>query len=355
MKRKIKVLIVDDSAFMRKSLSIMLSKEPNIEIVGTAKDGKEGYKFAKELRPDVITLDVEMPVMDGLTALKLIMKDAPTSVIMVSSLTTDGAEATLKAFEYGAVDFFSKEQSFVNVNIAKIKDDLIRKIKSIVYQKWNTAHSGNSALTKTPLDVASTTSRGVLPKTEYSAIALGVSTGGPISLQKIIPLLSEDINVPMFIVQHMPPKFTKSLADRLNGMSKLTVKEAEHGDIIKKNFVYIAPGGKHMGFVKVGIDIKILLSDEPTTSLHRPSVDVMFKSAISIYGKKMLGVIMTGMGKDGLEGITELKKIGGSCLAQNASSCVVYGMPKAVVDAGYADIIVPLEQIANKINSVFKK
>ncbi len=355
MKRKIKVLIVDDSAFMRKSLSIMLSKEPNIEIVGTAKDGKEGYKFAKELRPDVITLDVEMPVMDGLTALKLIMKDAPTSVIMVSSLTTDGAEATLKAFEYGAVDFFSKEQSFVNVNIAKIKDDLIRKIKSIVYQKWNIAHSNNSALTKTPLDVASTTSRGVLPKTEYSAIALGVSTGGPISLQKVIPLLSEDINVPMFIVQHMPPKFTKSLADRLNGMSKLTVKEAEHGDIVKKNFVYIAPGGKHMGFVKIGIDIKILLSDEPSTSLHRPSVDVMFKSAISIYGKKMLGVIMTGMGKDGLEGITELKKIGGSCLAQNASSCVVYGMPKAVVDAGYADIIVPLEQIANKINSVFKK
>ncbi len=355
MKRKIKVLIVDDSAFMRKSLSIMLSKEPNIEIVGMAKDGKEAYELAKELHPDVITLDVEMPVMDGLTALKLIMKDAPTSVIMVSSLTTDGAEATLKAFEYGAVDFFSKEQSFVNVNIAKIKDDLIRKIKSIVYQKWNIAYSNNSALTKTPLDVASTTSRGVLPKTEYSAIALGVSTGGPISLQKIIPLLSEDINVPMFIVQHMPPKFTKSLADRLNSMSKLTVKEAEHGDIIKKNFVYIAPGGKHMGFVKVGVDIKILLSDEPTTSLHRPSVDVMFKSAISIYGRKVLGVIMTGMGKDGLEGITELKKIGGSCLAQNASSCVVYGMPKAVVDAGYADIIVPLEQIANKINSVLKK
>ena len=354
MKRKIKVLIVDDSAFMRKSLSIMLSKEPNIEIVGTAKDGKEGYEFAKSLRPDVITLDVEMPVMDGLTALKLIMKDAPTSVIMVSSLTTDGAESTLKAFEYGAVDFFSKEQSFVSVSITKIKDDLIRKIKSIVYQKWNTAHIFNSALTKSPHDVASTTSRGVLPKIGYNAIALGVSTGGPISLQKVIPLLSENLNVPIFIVQHMPPKFTKSLADRLDGMSKLSVKEAEHGDVVKKNFVYIAPGGKHMVFVKIGVDVKILLSDEPTTSLHRPSVDVMFKSAISIYGKKMLGAIMTGMGKDGLEGIAELKKIGGNCLAQNANSCVVYGMPKAIVDAGYADIVVPLEQIANKINMVFK-
>ena len=354
MKRKIKVLIVDDSAFMRKSLSIMLSKEPNIEIIGTAKDGKEGYEFAKELRPDVITLDVEMPVMDGLTALKLIMKDAPTAVIMVSSLTTDGAEATLKAFEYGAVDFFSKEQSFVSVNITKIKDNLIRKIKSIVYQKWNTAHTTDSALTKTSLGVASTTSRGVLPKIGYNAIALGVSTGGPISLQKVIPMLSENLNIPIFIVQHMPPKFTKSLADRLNGMSKLTVKEAEHGDIVKKNFVYIAPGGKHMVFVKIGVDVKILLSDEPATSLHRPSVDVMFTSAISIYGRKMLSVIMTGMGKDGLEGITELKKLGGSCLAQNSSSCVVYGMPKAVIDAGFADIVVPLEQIANKINSVFK-
>ncbi len=354
MKRKIKVLIVDDSAFMRKSLSIMLSKEPNIEIIGTAKDGKEGYELAIKLHPDVITLDVEMPVMDGLTALKLIMKDAPTAVIMVSSLTTDGAEATLKAFEYGAVDFFSKEQSFVSVNITKIKDDLIRKIKSIVYQKWNTAHTIDSALTKTPLGVASTTSRGVLPKIGYNAIALGVSTGGPISLQKVIPMLSEHLNVPIFIVQHMPPKFTKSLADRLNGMSKLTVKEAEHGDIVKKNYVYIAPGGKHIGFIKIGVDVKILLSDEPDTSLHRPSVDVMFNSAISIYGRKMLGVIMTGMGKDGLEGIKELKKLGGSCLAQNASSCVVYGMPKAIIDAGHADIVVPLEQIANKINSVFK-
>ena len=354
MKRKIKVLIVDDSAFMRKSLSIMLSKEPNLEIVGTAKNGKEAYEFAKQLRPDVITLDVEMPVMDGLTALKLIMKDAPTAVIMVSSITTDGAEATLKAFEYGAVDFFSKEQSFVSVNITNIKDELIRKIKSIVYQKWNTEQTKDSTFTNTPLVVASTTTRGVLPNIGFNAIALGVSTGGPISLQKVIPFLSENLNVPMFIVQHMPPKFTKSLADRLNGMSKLTVKEAEHGDIVNKNTVYIAPGGKHMSFVKIGIDVKILLNDEPTTSLHRPSVNVMFNSAISIYGKKMLGVIMTGMGKDGLEGITELKRLGGKCMAQNESSCVVYGMPKAVVDAGFADIIVPLEQIANKINSVFK-
>jgi two-component system chemotaxis response regulator CheB len=170
MKRKIKVLIVDDSAFMRKSLSILLSSDPNIEIVGTGKDGKDGYNLAKELRPDIITLDVEMPVMDGLTALKLIMKDVPTPVIMVSSITTEGAESTLKAFEYGAIDFISKEQSFVSVNITSIKDELIRKIKSIVYQKWNTIHAQTSALGKTPTGAASTASRGVLPKIGYNSI-----------------------------------------------------------------------------------------------------------------------------------------------------------------------------------------
>lgn len=352
MKRKIKVLIVDDSAFMRKSLSIMLSRDINIEIIGAAKNGKEGYDLAKSLRPDIITLDVEMPVMDGLTALKLIMKDAPTSVIMVSSITTEGAESTLKAFEYGAIDFISKEQSFVSVNITNIKDELIRKIKSIVYHKWNTASKSGSTLNKSSAPISPVT-KGTLPNIRYNAIALGVSTGGPISLQKVIPLLSENINVPVFIVQHMPPKFTKSLADRLNGMSKLTVKEAEHGDLIAINTVYIAPGGKHINFVKMGSSTKIILSDDPT-SLHRPSVDVMFHSALAIYGKNMLGVIMTGMGKDGLEGITELKKLGGNCLAQNESTCIVYGMPKAVVDAGFADVIAPLDQIANKINTVFK-
>lgn len=352
MKRKIKVLVVDDSAFMRKSLSIMLSRDTNIEVIGTAKNGKEGYDLAKSLRPDIITLDVEMPVMDGLTALKLIMKDAPTSVIMVSSITTEGAESTLKAFEYGAVDFISKEQSFVSVNITNIKDELIRKIKSIVYHKWNTTNKLSSTLNKSSTPTPSVT-KGALPNIRYNAIALGVSTGGPISLQKVIPLLSENLNVPMFIVQHMPPKFTKSLADRLNGMSKLNVKEAEHGDVVANNNVYIAPGGKHINFVKMGSSTKIILADEPT-SLHRPSVDIMFHSALAIYGKNMLGVIMTGMGKDGLQGITELKKLGGNCLAQNENSCIVYGMPKAVVDAGFADAIVPLDQIANKINMVFK-
>ncbi len=353
MKRKIKVLIVDDSAFMRKSLSIMLESDPNIEIIGVGKDGEEGYNLAKELRPDIITLDVEMPKMDGLTALKLIMKNAPTSVIMVSSITTDGADATFKALEYGASDFISKEQSFVSVSITKIKEDLIRKVKNIVYHKWNTNNTNRSLLlNKQKIDNTTIRSRGILPKLGYTAIALGVSTGGPISLQKVIPLLSENINVPMFVVQHMPPKFTKSLADRLNGMSKVEVKEAEDKEIVKKNVVYIAPGGRHVHLRNFNGSVQILLRDDPETSLHKPSVDNMIQSATKIYGKKLLSVIMTGMGKDGLESIKELKKMGGKCIAQDEESCVVYGMPKAIVDAGLADTIEPLEKIANRINSV---
>jgi len=311
---------------MRKSLSIMLESDPNIEIIGVGKDGEEGYKLAKELKPDIITLDIEMPKMDGLTSLKLIMKDAPTSVIMVSSITTDGAEATL---------------------------DLIRKIKSIVYHKWNSTNTNKgSLLNGTKRDIATPQPSSVLPKMGYRAIALGVSTGGPISLQKVIPNLSEHIDVPIFIVQHMPPKFTKSLADRLNGMSKVEVKEAEDKEVVRKNVVYIAPGGRHIHFRNFNGTVQVLLKDDPENSLHRPSVDNMIKSATKIYGKKLLSVIMTGMGKDGLESIKELKKLGGKCIAQDEQSCVVYGMPRAIVEAGCADTIEPLEKIANKINSV---
>jgi two-component system chemotaxis response regulator CheB len=353
LKRKIKVLIVDDSAFMRKSLSIMIESDPNIEVVGVGKDGEDGFRLAKELKPDIITLDVEMPRMDGLTALKLIMKEAPTAVIMVSSITTDGADATIKAFEYGAIDFISKEQSFVSVSITKIKEELIRKIKSIVYQRWSRANSfRGSILNREKNESVAPKPSGVLPKMGYTAVALGISTGGPISLQKVIPFLSDRMNVPMFIVQHMPPKFTKSLADRLNGMSKVEVKEAEHGETVRKNVVYIAPGGRHIHFKSVGGNVQIVLRDDPEKTLHRPSVDNMIQSAAKIYGKKLLTVIMTGMGKDGLEGIKEVKALGGKCIAQDEHSCVVYGMPKAVVDNGLADVIEPLDKIANKINSV---
>lgn len=349
--RKIKALVVDDSAFMRKSISIMLESDPDIKVVATARDGEEGYNLAKSIRPDIITLDIEMPRMDGLTALKKIMNDCPTSVLMLSSLTTEGADVTIKALEYGAVDFIPKELSFVNVNIIKIKEDLIGKIKEIVKQR-----SVRERLKRVQkLIPDSSPGRQIrqadLPQIGYKAISLGISTGGPFSLQKLIPALSGKIKCPIFIVQHMPPKFTKSLAERLNGLSELEVKEGEDNEKIRNGVVYIAPGGFHMTIFKDSAGFnRIKISSEPSTTLHRPSVDIMSKSVIEVYGKYTLGVIMTGMGKDGLEGITKLKSIGGYSLVQDERTCVVYGMPKAVVDAGLADVIAPLEKISKYIN-----
>lgn len=347
---KTRVLIVDDSAFMRKSLSLMLSSDPSVEIVATARDGAEAIEKVKSMKPDVVTLDIEMPVMDGLTALKRIMTECPTPVIMVSSLTTEGADATIKALELGAVDFIPKEMSYVSINISKIKDDLIHKVKVIAKQ----SRLRNRILKfRTPSDGAPEAPRKALvtPSIGIKSVALGISTGGPLSLQQVIPLLPERMRVPMFIVQHMPPKFTKSLADRLDGMSKVKVKEAEHDEEVKPGCVYIAPGGFHMHVKEAGIGrVKIQISEEPSGTLHRPAVDVMMKSVFAIYGKNMLGVIMTGMGKDGYEGIKELKQAGGYAIAQDEESCVVYGMPKAIVDGGLADAILPLKNIADTIS-----
>lgn len=349
----IKILIVDDSAFMRKSLSIMLSSDPEIEIIGTARDGLEGYEMALKLKPDLITLDIEMPRMDGLTALGKIMKECPTSVLMVSSLTTEGAEATIKALELGAVDFIPKEMSYVSVNIVKIKEDLIRKVKVIVKERVLRSRLSRirTISGRQPEQKPVISKMGVIPKAGFKSIALGISTGGPLSLQKVIPLLELNVNIPMFIVQHMPPKFTKSLADRLNSLSKLSVKEAEDGETVKNGVVYIAPGGYHMKIVKsAGGVVSIKITEQPSDTLHRPSVDIMMSSVVEVYGKYTLGVIMTGMGKDGLEGIKKLKDIGGYSIAQDEDSCVVYGMPKAIVDANLADVVSPLDKIAGYIN-----
>lgn len=358
LQQKIRVVVVDDSAFMRKSLSMMLESDDSISVIGTARDGIEGYELVKKEKPDIVTMDIEMPRMDGLTSLKKIMKDCPTSVLMVSSLTTEGAEATLKALEYGAVDFISKEMSFVSINIAKIKDDLIRKVKSIVLHKRSVERIKRIqtfSLRATSTEIKTIQNK-TIPLLDYKAITIGISTGGPLSLQKVIPKLSGKIVVPIFIVQHMPPHFTKSLADRLNSLSELEVKEAANGDVVQAGNVYIAPGGFHM-LIKSGNphSAVIKISEMPADTLHRPSVDVMVDSVVDFYGKRTLGIIMTGMGKDGLNGITKLKNLGGTCIAQDEESCVVYGMPKAIVDAGFADAVLSLEEIPKLLNKVFAK
>ncbi len=352
MESMIKILVIDDSAFMRKSLSLLLESDPEIEVIDTAVDGLDGLEKVKRLKPDIVTLDVEMPKMDGITALGRIMQECPTPVLMVSSLTTEGAEITLKALELGAVDFIPKTMSFASISINSIRDDLINKVKEI-YKNKNVLTRINR-LNKISFPKTSLTQTGIqnkLPSLEYKAIAIGISTGGPISLQKVIPELSGQINIPIFIVQHMPPKFTQSLAQRLNTLSALEVKEAENIEEVRNGVVYIAPGGRHFSLIKdKSGKILVKISDLPTDVLHKPSVDVMLDSVQAIYGKNVLGIIMTGMGKDGLEGIKKIKKLGGHCIAQDEKSSVVYGMPRAIVDNGLADVIASLENLPNIIN-----
>lgn len=372
---KIKVLIVDDSIFMRKALESLLSGEPDIEIVGLAKNGKEGVEMAEQFHPDVITMDIEMPTMDGITALELIMKKNPTPVIMVSSLTKEGADATLKALDLGAVDFMTKDsQSFGGADIERGLKDKIRKFaknKSLVRLLTHSAPSQSQQVPSYKLSGTFATQaphvstpfahgaqggntdgskRVVINKTGIKrVVALGTSTGGPQSLQRVIPLLPADLGVPVVVTQHMPPNFTQSLASRLNTLSKVEVVEAQGKEKLEPNVVYIAKGGYHLKFKKVGPSVYTELSTEPSNVFNIPGVDVMVDSIAELYGKECLGVIMTGMGSDGCKGLTNLKRMGGTIIAQNEPSCIVYGMPRAVVEAGIADEIVPLDEIAARI------
>ncbi len=353
-------MVVDDSAFMRKAISVMLESDPEIEVVGMAHNGEDGIEMAAKLKPDLITLDIEMPRMDGLTALRRIMEDNPTPVMMISSLTTEGAAATLEALSLGAVDFIPKQLSYVALDIVKIKDELLSKVKHIARNKPR--RPGISA--RRPISISPAAKKPVpvsvlgpetqkKPKKRINIVAIGTSTGGPPALQAIIPLLPKNLPVPVTVVQHMPATFTKSLAERLNSLSKVEVKEAEHGEALSPGVVYIARGGKHMTVRFNSSSYSIDLSDEPSTTLHRPAVDVMVKSVAEIYGSAVLGIILTGMGNDGLEGLRLVKQKGGVVLAQNEESCVVYGMPRAVVENNLADRVLPLEQIASEIVSYF--
>ncbi|MCD6163489.1 MAG: chemotaxis response regulator protein-glutamate methylesterase [candidate division Zixibacteria bacterium] len=355
---QIKVLVVDDSAFMRKAISMLLESDPDIKVVGTANNGLEGIEMVKKLKPDIVTLDIEMPRMDGLTALKHIMNENPTPVMMLSSLTTDGASATLEAFSLGAVDFIPKQLSFVALDIVNIKEELLKKIKDIALNKARLIRAfRNKNSSKPTISVATTMGASSLKskgkKLNASIIAIGVSTGGPPALQAIIPLLPKNLPVPVTVVQHMPPLFTKSLAERLNSLSKVNVKEAEQGEQLNPGTVYIAPGDKHLLVRKMPSLSQVRLSDEPTDTLHKPAVDVMVKSVAEGYGSRVLGVILTGMGADGLEGMRLVKSKGGAVFAQNEETCIVYGMPRAVVENNLADRVVPLQHMASEIVNCF--
>lgn len=345
----IRLLVVDDSAFMRKAIENMVKNAPDIQIVGFGRNGKEAVELAEKLSPDVITLDIEMPIMDGLEALRQIMSKCPTSVIMVSSLTTEGAEATLKALELGAVDFLAKDKSFASFGVMKLEDQIIEKIRQFATKKHFKRPSA-----KQPDKTITTFTTPKVGLGSKKVVAIGTSTGGPQSLQKVIPLLPTSLNKPVLVVQHMPPNFTASLANRLNTLSQLTVVEAQGKEKLEPNTVYIAKGGFHLKIKKIGTNYYTEVTNEPSNMLHIPSVDVMIDSVAENFGRDALGVIMTGMGSDGLKGLQKLKGLGGAVIAQNQETCVVYGMPRAVVEAGIADEVVPLEAIPNFIVSYCK-
>lgn len=357
------VLVVDDSAFMRKAISMMLESDPDIKVIGMAHNGEEGVELVQKLKPDVVTLDIEMPRMDGLTALKHIMEKNPTPVMMVSSLTTDGASATLDALNLGAVDFIPKQLSFVALDIVKIKEELLGKIKHIAKNK-RILMSRMRLRTKRPMaDISGPKKKNYLtskPKPlvcsghgNRSIIAIGSSTGGPPALQAIIPKLPRNLPVPVTVVQHMPPTFTKSLADRLNSLSSVQVIEASGNEPLEAGVVYIAPGDKHLLVKGSALKSRIVLSDVPSDTLHKPAVNVMMKSVAESHGRTTLGVILTGMGSDGTEGLRDVKQKGGCIFAQNEESCVVYGMPRSVVEANLADKIVHIDKMAEEIVNLF--
>ena len=356
MTRTINVIVVDDSAFMRKSLSMMLESDPQIKVVATARNGREGIEKIRQFHPDLVTMDIEMPEMDGLTALRTIMKEMPVPVLMVSSLTTEGAQATLEALNLGAVDFIPKELSYVSLDIAKIKEELITKVKQIAQSKslqfrLQRIRAG-SARPAAPAGGAARSTSVASGRKDLRAVVVGISTGGPFALLQTLPRIPKDFPLGIAIVQHMPPKFTRSMAERLNGLSALEVKEAEPGDVLRPGLVLIAPGGMHMTFASNGKGTSVVIGPEPSGTLYRPCADVMMLSAVEAFRAPLLGLIMTGMGKDGLEGLKQIKRNGGYVVAQNEESCVVYGMPRAAVDEGIADAVLPLDEIPKALMKI---
>jgi len=348
--KKIKVLVVDDSFFMRKMISDILMSSGVIEVIDTAKNGLEAVEKTAKLLPDVVTLDVEMPKMNGLEALQKIMANNPVPIIMLSSLTKSGADTTIKALAYGAFDFVAKPSGAISFDIADIKNELIDKIL-LAYNQRNKLIKQSSISNENNSYPVRDKAITYLKNNDW-IVAIGTSTGGPKALQEVITKIPKDFPYPILIVQHMPPGFTKSLADRLNSLSEITVVEAKDQELIKPGTAYIAPGNYHMLISSKANGHYITLNQMAPVSGHRPSVDVMFESLASVSLKKVF-VIMTGMGSDGTKGLIKTKKDGDIAIAQDENTCVVYGMPKTAVQSGLVDITVPVYQIHNNIiNSV---
>lgn len=356
MTRKIKVLVIDDSAFMRKILSDIIMSDGRCEVVGKAANGLEGLDMIKELKPDVLTVDVEMPKLNGINMLKELYKTTKIPAIMISSLTKDGAKETLEALSLGAVDFITKPENIFGIKSSEIQKDLVDKIVTAAdIPSWKIT---KSAIRVSPVQLdANSTGNDVADLTGYSdhvdqLITIGTSTGGPKALQNVLSHIEKNINAPILIVQHMPKGFTASLATRLNGLSQIHVKEAEDGDILRKGVAYIAPGDRHMLIQRMNRHkYKIILDDSERVKGHKPCHDKTLKSVAEEFIHPTVNVIMTGMGADGSEGLKELTK-NLTCynIAQDKETCVVFGMPRSVINLNLAHEVTELKNISHILN-----
>lgn len=370
IQKKYKVVVVDDALLMRKVVSDILTESGKFEVIGTASDGRSGLKLIEKLKPDVVTLDVEMPFMDGVECLKEVMKACPTPAIMISSITYEGGFKAMQALDAGAFDYVQKPKAQFSSSLKKVSEDIIKKAQAAVesgyikkFLKKTAIGSGSNRKLeniKSAQGSASITSlmppklAKVLSFKDY-VIVIGISTGGPPCVTDIFANLPEN-SPPVLVVQHMPENFTKAFAERVNAQSKMNVKEAEHGDIVERGKGFIAPGHSHMElFRDLQGQLKVKLSKKPNVSGHRPSADVLFENAAKHCGKKTIGVIMTGMGRDGATQLKVLKDLGAHTIAQDQESCVVYGMPKMAILEDAADEVLSLTNIIERLKGIASK
>jgi len=341
--RVTKVLVVDDSAYVRKTIRQMLSRSPNLQVVGTARDGEEALQLVQELRPDVVTVDLIMPGMDGAEFTQRVMAVHPVPVVILS-IASESSERVLAALDAGAIDFIQKPTALATEKVFEIADELILKVQAAA--EAPIARAPRQAVIEVPLQRDTRRQR----RDAFDIVVIGISTGGPQGLKSIIPRLPADLPVPIAIVLHMPVGYTEMYARRLDETSALTVSEAREGDFLSPGSVLVAPAGRHLTFSRNG-DSRVCahLDLRPLDTPHRPSVDVLFQSAAEVFGKRVLGVVMTGMGADGREGAAWIKARGGAILTEAEESCVVYGMPRAVVEAGLSDAAVNLDRMAEAI------
>ncbi|TCO59015.1 two-component system chemotaxis response regulator CheB [Caldanaerobacter subterraneus] len=352
MKKKIRVLVVDDSAFMRRCLKDILENEEDMEVIDTARDGNEAVKKAVELRPDVITLDINMPVMDGLTALQYIMSLAPCPVVIISSLSTEGALTTFEALELGAVDFVAKPGGTVSLGIKQLADEIVSKVRIAALSNKELLSSSRNfkkLLKRRNQEVTRKVYENKISKKEI-VVVIGVSTGGPKTLMEILPYLPSDFPAAVLVVQHMPPGFTQSFAQRLDQSCNLKVKEAEDKAFIEPGTVIIAKGGWHLVVERDSRSSKLItrLTQKPEETLYKPSINVTMKSVLeNVDGRNIIGIFLTGMGDDGADMMVEIRKRGGLTIAESQETAIVYGMPRAAVERGGAEIVAPAYKISD--------